>query len=301
LEKHYTNCPVCHSVNLKHALTALDYTVCGKEFEIWQCDDCTVRFTQNVPDAESIPAYYRSDNYISHTNTQKGLINRMYHLVRKLTLSGKRRMIVSMTGLTAGKLLDIGAGTGAFLRHMQASGWAASGLEPDEAARKQAQTVNKVELSTPESFFSLPAKSFDVITLWHVLEHVHELHGYLEQLKLVVRPEGKVFIAVPNYTSIDAGFYRNYWAAYDVPRHLYHFSPLSLKTLFNQHGFELQSIRPMWYDSFYISFLSERYKKNKLGLLRGLLVAFYSNLVAFINKERCSSLIYIIHKKEVNY
>jgi len=297
LEKHYTICPVCSSADLQHKLNALDYTVSKKEFEIWECNNCTLRFTQDVPDGDAIAAYYHADSYISHTNTNKGLINRLYHLVRKLTLSSKRRMILSLTGLRKGKLLDIGAGTGAFVQHMQTNGWMTAGLEPDAAARQQAQKVNNIELSSPENFFLFQPDSFDVITLWHVLEHVHDLHEYLTQLNKIIKQQGKIFIAVPNYTSFDAVFYKKYWAAYDVPRHLYHFSPLSLKYLFNQHGFELQSTRAMWYDSFYISFLSEKYKKNKLGLLRGLFIGFFSNLQAFINKEHCSSLIYIINKR----
>jgi 2-polyprenyl-3-methyl-5-hydroxy-6-metoxy-1,4-benzoquinol methylase len=296
LEKYYTICPVCGSADLHYKLKALDNTVSKKEFEIWQCSNCTLRLTQNVPDINSIGQYYQSDNYISHTNTKKGFINNLYHLVRELTLSNKRRLILSLTGLKSGKVLDIGAGTGSFAGFMNTYGWNVTGLEPDEQARQQAQTLNNIQLIGPENFYLLAEESFDVITMWHVLEHVHDLHDYLAQLKKLIKPQGKIFIAVPNYTSFDASFYKNYWAAYDVPRHLYHFSPLSLKKLFNEHGFELQSTRAMPFDSFYISFLSERYKKNKLGLLRGSLVGLYSNLIAFVNKERCSSLIYIINK-----
>ena len=296
METHYSNCPICGSDDLHFKLKTFDYTVSAKEFEIWQCENCTLRFTQNIPDNDSIGKYYQSDNYISHTNIKKGFINNLYHLVRSITLGNKRRLILSLTGLKKGKLLDIGAGTGSFVHFMKINGWNITGLEPDESARMQAQTVNKIQLQTPENFFLLPEESFDVITMWHVLEHVHDLHEYLEQLKKLLKPYGKIFIAVPNYTSFDATFYKSYWAAYDVPRHLYHFSPQSLRNLFSKHGFELQSTRAMWYDSFYISFLSERYKKNKLGLLRGLLIGFYSNLKAFINKERCSSIIYIINK-----
>ena len=296
MEKHYTNCPVCGSADLHFKLKALDHTVSKKEFEIWQCSNCTLRLTQDVPDINSIGQYYQSDNYISHTNTKKGLINSLYHFVRELTLSNKRRLILSITNLKNGKLLDIGAGTGSFAGFMKTHGWNVTGFEPDEQARRQALSLNNVQLIGPENFYLLPEESFDVITMWHVLEHVHDLHEYLKQLKKLIKPGGKIFIAVPNYTSLDASFYKSYWAAYDVPRHLYHFSPLSLKKLFNEQGFELQSTRTMPYDSFYISFLSERYKKNKLGLLRGFLIGIYSNLIAFVNKERCSSLIYIINK-----
>jgi 2-polyprenyl-3-methyl-5-hydroxy-6-metoxy-1,4-benzoquinol methylase len=292
----YSSCPCCGSSLLSKALSATDYLVSKKEFEIWQCAYCTLRFTQNVPDGKSISQYYKSDNYISHSATSKGLINSLYHFVRKLTLADKRRLILSVTQMENGKLLDIGAGTGAFVSHMQSNGWQATGLEPDEAARKNAQALNKVNLLTSDAFFQFPADSFDVITMWHVLEHVHDLHNYMEQLKKILKPGGRIFIAVPNYTSYDAGFYKSFWAAYDVPRHLYHFSPEAMFQLLGVHNLLLHASRVMWYDSFYISLLSEKYKKQKKNLVRGFFVALISNLKAFVDKERCSSLIYIIGK-----
>jgi 2-polyprenyl-3-methyl-5-hydroxy-6-metoxy-1,4-benzoquinol methylase len=294
LSVHYTICPVCGSDKLKHTLYAKDYTVSEKEFDIWECGNCTLRFTQDVPDANSIGPYYQSTDYISHTDNSEGFINRVYHFIRKLTLGDKRRLILSATGLKIGKLLDIGAGTGFFVQHMQLNGWQTTGLEPDDATRERAALLNKVNLLPADVFYSLPAESFHVITMWHVLEHVHDLHPYLEQLKGVLKPGGLIFIAVPNYTSYDAAIYNSYWAAYDVPRHLYHFSPESIKQLLAMHGLQVQSIRSMRYDSFYISFLSEKYKKG--NPIHGFFVALLSNMKAFINKERCSSLIYIISK-----
>ena len=292
----YTLCPCCGSSALHKALAVTDFLVSAKEFEIWECGRCTLRFTQNVPDANSIGQYYQSDNYISHSETSKGLINSLYHFVRKLTLADKRRLILSVTQMDNGKILDIGAGTGAFINHMESNGWLATGLEPDEAARQNAQELYKVNLLTPDTFFQFPADSFDVITMWHVLEHVHDLHEYIEQLKKILKPNGRIFIAVPNYTSYDASFYKGFWAAYDVPRHLYHFSPEAVFQLLNKHNLQLHATRGMWYDSFYISMLSEKYKKKKKNLIRSFFVGFLSNLKAFVDKERCSSLIYIIGK-----
>jgi 2-polyprenyl-3-methyl-5-hydroxy-6-metoxy-1,4-benzoquinol methylase len=289
---HYASCPVCGSAKIGHALFADDYTVSAKKFDIWECADCSLRFTQDVPDAKSIGAYYQSKNYISHTDNNKGFINRLYHIVRKITLGEKQRLIQSATGLKNGKLLDIGAGTGFFIKHMQLSGWQTTGLEPDQATRERAAFLNNVNLSPAELFYTMPAESFHVITMWHVLEHVHDLHNYVERLKEVLKPGGRIFIAVPNYLSFDAGVYKGIWAAYDVPRHLYHFSPESIKQLMSLHGMQVQSIRSMPYDSFYISFLSEKYKKG--NLFRGFLIALISNLKAFINKDHCSSLIYIV-------
>ncbi len=289
---HFETCPACGSGRIHEVLSARDHTVSGEVFEIWQCDECTLRFTQDIPGPGDIGPYYQSADYISHTNSNRGLINRLYHIVRKLTLGDKRRLIQSASGLKNGKLLDIGAGTGFFVQHMQRAGWQTTGLEPDETTRQRAASLHKTNLLDTEAFYHMPAESFDVITMWHVLEHVHDLHPYLDQLKKVLTPGGKIFIAVPNYTSYDARVYKGFWAAYDVPRHLYHFSPESIRRLFGKHALQVQSIRSMRYDSFYISFLSEKYRQG--SSVKGFFVALLSNMKAFINKEHCSSVIYII-------
>ncbi|MBS1916418.1 MAG: class I SAM-dependent methyltransferase [Bacteroidetes bacterium] len=291
---HYTICPVCGSSALQKMLSATDYTVSKKEFDIYECADCRLRFTQNVPGMQSIGAYYQSPEYISHTDSRKGFINSAYHFVRKLTLSGKRKTIVSSSGKNSGKLLDIGAGTGAFAHYMQEHDWDVTGMEPDQDTRKRAAALHNINLLPADTFFNLSAATFDVITMWHVLEHVHDLHNYIDQLRNVLKDNGIIFIAVPNYTSYDADVYNEYWAAYDVPRHLYHFSPQSIRKLLTQHGLELKDIKPMWFDSFYISFLSERYRKGNLA--RGFFVGLFSNIKTLFNKERCSSLVYVIKK-----
>lgn len=293
---HYNSCPSCHSESIKLALSALDNTVSRETFEIWECGACSLRFTQDVPDLRSIGPYYRSDDYISHTNTNKGLVNRLYHMVRKQTLSDKYRLIASATRSKQGKLLDIGAGAGAFVAHMQENGWEVTGLEPDEVAREKARTDHRVQLLEMDQLFRFPPESFDAITLWHVLEHVHDLHGYLEQLRTLLKKEGRLFIAVPNYTAYDAVIYKSSWAAYDVPRHLYHFSPDSMEQLLENHGMQLQYSQPMWYDSFYISMLSEKYRTGHGNTVRAVWNGLMSNVKAYVDKARCSSLIYVISK-----
>ena len=187
---HYSACPSCNSEAIRAVLNATDHTVSHEEFGIWQCENCGLRFTQDVPDAADIGRYYRSEDYISHTNTSKGLVNRLYHIARQQTLADKYRLILSATRIQQGKLLDIGAGTGAFVAHMKQRGWEVTGLEPDETARERANAVNKVQLLDADHLYSLPPDSFDAITLWHVLEHVHDLHAYLDQLKKLIKREG---------------------------------------------------------------------------------------------------------------
>ena len=293
---HYTTCPSCHSDQIEPVFRAEDYTVTHETFPIWQCAACSFRFTQDVPDAEAIGVYYRSEEYISHSNTTKGLVNSLYHLVRRQTLADKRHLILSATRMRQGRMLDIGAGTGAFVAYMQQHGWEVAGLEPDETARERALADHKVQLMDTSSLFSLPAGSYDAVTLWHVLEHVHDLHPYVEQLKTLIKPGGRIFIAVPNYTAYDATVYGAAWAAYDVPRHLYHFSPDAMEDLLTRHGLQLHYNQPMWYDSFYISMLSEKYKYGKGNTLRAVYRGLISNMKAFIDKSKCSSLIYVVGK-----
>ncbi len=181
---------------------------------------------------------------------------------------------------------------------MQQAGWQVTGLEPDETARANAAALYGLQLQQQHHLFELPASTFDAITLWHVLEHVHDLQQYLQQFAQLLKPAGRLIIAVPNHTSYDAGFYHENWAAYDVPRHLYHFSPISMETLLEKNGFVVETMQPMWFDSYYISLLSERYKNGKGNFLRAMGVGLLANVVAFINPKKCSSLIYIIKLKQ---
>ena len=220
----------------------------------------------------------------------------MYRWVRKRTLRKKRKLIEKLIKVKTGHLLDVGSGTGAFLNEMITHGWQVTGLEPDEGAKGVAKKLYNLELKDITEFYHLPANSFDAITLWHVLEHVHELSAYVVQLKKLLKENGKLFIAVPNYTSKDAAIYKEHWAAYDVPRHLYHFSPRSMQVLMERHELKIIQYKPMWYDSFYISMLSSKYKHGKTNLVASFFNGFRSNLKAMGDVKQCSSVIYVIGK-----
>jgi len=293
---HYEQCPVCSGKNIQPFLQVKDYTVSQEIYSLYKCSDCGFVFTQDVPSQEEIGKYYQSQNYISHSDTQQGIVNKLYHKVRKITLAGKRKLVVLQTGLSKGSLLDVGCGTGAFLNEMKTAGWDITGLEPDDTARKNAKELYGIEPKPSHELFELTAESFDAITMWHVLEHVHQLNEYVSQLNKLLKPQGVLFIAVPNYTSGDADHYKEYWAAYDVPRHLYHFSPNSMKLLMKKHGMEVKEIMPMWFDSIYVSMLSEQYKNGKGNIISAAWNGLASNAKTLFNKERCSSLIYIIKK-----
>lgn len=293
---HYTNCPVCNADTFKEVLSAKDYTVSGESFKVVECPQCTLRFTQGVPALDSIAPYYKAESYISHSNSSKGIINRLYQSVRKRTIVQKRKLVQSVTGLQTGTLLDVGSGTGFFAADMKESGWNVKGLEPDPDARKVASDLFNLELQPVENLSALKGNTYDAITLWHVLEHVHDLNEYINRFKSLLTEKGKLIIAVPNYTSFDASVYKEYWAAYDVPRHLYHFSPTAMKVLIEKHGLSVQAYKPMWFDSFYVSMLSSKYKHGKTNLFAAFFNGLRSNYAALKDVKRCSSVIYIIEK-----
>lgn len=293
---HYSRCPVCDSTDIRNTFPVKDFTVSGEEFMIVECGNCTLRFTQDVPDTSSISAYYKSENYISHTDTSKGLVNRLYKIVRKRTLRHKRKLIEQITGCKSGTILDVGSGTGAFLHEMKANGWNVTGLEPDSDAIVVARRNYGLELMNTDRLFELPKSTFDAITLWHVLEHVHQLQAYIMQLKNLLTGNGKLIIAVPNYTSLDEKIYKQYWAAYDVPRHLYHFSPKAMEALMNLHGLKIIDKKPMWYDSFYVSLMSSKYKTGNTRWISAGWNGLLSDIKAMNNTGKCSSIIYIISK-----
>lgn len=296
---HYQHCPICGSEKISKKITAKDYTVSKENFDIWECAVCTGRFTQDIPDVNGIGHYYQSPEYISHSETREGLINRLYHSVRKITMRSKQNWVKSASGVKQGSLLDIGSGTGAFLHYMKQVGWEVTGLEPDAGARQNAKDLYNVESRSVEDLFTLAPGQFDCITMWHVLEHVHNLHGYIEQIRKLLKPGGALLIAVPNYTSTDARIYGQDWAAYDVPRHLYHFSPHAMDVLLQQHKIRIDQKHPMVFDAFYVSLLSEKNKHGGSGMIKGGWNGLRSYWKAWRHVEKCSSIVYECKAEEV--
>ena len=294
--KTTSSCPSCSGTDIWQDMDIRDHSVSGEMFAVYRCNGCGLKFTNPCPSEEAIGRYYGSEEYVSHTDTRKGLINRLYHSVRKLTLKHKRKMAIKASGKSEGALLDYGCGTGAFLSVMREGGWTVTGLEPDPLARANAKALHGIEAAAPEALAALPDGYFDVVTLWHVLEHVHQLHATIEGLRRVLRPGGTLFIAVPNHTSRDAMHYGACWAAWDLPRHLYHFSPDSMKKLLSAHGLTVKYMRPMWFDAFYVSMLSEKYLHGRVRLLPAVISGAMSNLMALFNVKRCSSVIYEVVK-----
>ncbi|MCS6795559.1 MAG: class I SAM-dependent methyltransferase [Raineya sp.] len=317
-------CPICENHQFSSFLTCKDYTVSGEEFHLQKCLNCGFIFTSPRPSSDVLGNYYKSENYISHSDTQKGLINKLYHLARKIALQRKLKLVQRINHFRKGTILDFGCGTGYFLKTCLQAGWQAEGIEPDENARQFASnyTGKQIFSSLQEIYskkFSFTLSSFqgryeggsndfsmqnhniidnkfDIITLWHVLEHIPSLNETLSELKNLLNPQGKLVIAVPNRESWDAQVFQQFWAAYDVPRHLWHFSKKDMKALCHKHNLKILEILPMPFDAYYISLMSSKYQTGKIQILKGFWQGFLSNLKA--GKQNTSSLIYVAKADE---
>jgi 2-polyprenyl-3-methyl-5-hydroxy-6-metoxy-1,4-benzoquinol methylase len=293
------NCPVCDKSSFSNYLNVEDYTVSHREFTIQQCNSCYFLFTNPRPSEDEIGAYYQSQDYISHHDEAKDVMSKIYTSVRDYTIGQKVKMINEQS-LTKGTLLDIGCGTGNFLGAIKENGWKVFGTEPDSGAREVASKRVGASIFQDIRTDALQAQKFDVITLWHVLEHVHQLNETLEWLTKHLNENGTIIIAVPNPQSFDASKYGRFWAAYDVPRHLYHFTKGSMKQLLEKHQMYIQKILPMWFDSFYVGMLSTKYKAKKINLIDSIRTGVVSNWKGKSDSSETlntSSLIYVINKK----
>jgi len=271
-------------------LVIKDFLVSGEGFSLLKNEEHGFLQTHPQPKEEELSKYYESDAYISHTDSKKGLLAFLYQQVKSYSINKKTGLIKKLNG-GAGSLLDIGAGTGDFLRAAKDRGWNISGVEPSEKAREIA-SEKKIQLK--ESIDEMSSEKFDVVTLWHVLEHLPNLEDSIQKIESLVADGGTLIIAVPNFNSRDAIHYKNFWAAYDVPRHLWHFSQSSIRSVFSSE-LKLVKTKPMIFDAFYVSLLSEKYKTGKGFSLHAFWIGFRSNLAAMKSKEY-SSLIYCFKK-----
>ena len=274
----------------KKYLSVKDYLVSGESFDLVHDTDSDFLKTFPQPKIEELPKYYERQEYISHTDEKRGLFSRLYQLVKKWSLQKKAKLILQQLG-DVGSLLDVGAGTGDFLKVAKEKGWQVHGMEPNKNA---ANLALEKGIDLKASLNDFEGKQFDVVTLWHVLEHIPDLEETILKLAALVKPQGALIIAVPNFKSFDARYYGKFWAAYDVPRHLWHFSKESMKNLFAEN-FQLKNIEPMIFDSFYVSLLSEKYKTGRKFSLKAFWIGLLSNIKAKRSKEY-SSHIYCFKK-----
>ena len=294
---HSDKCPVCGHEDMKPYLECKDNFATQEIFSLVQCRECGFVLTQDFPSENEIGRYYDVPEYISHTDTQKGIINTLYHWARKIALKSKSKIVQKYATKQNGMLLDIGCGTGYFLNRMKQLKWIVTGIEKAESPRNYAKEKFGLNCQASDYLFDIPAQTKDVITMWHVLEHLEQLNKTMAILHKILRNDGVAIIALPNRKSYDAEHYKSDWAAYDVPRHLWHFSPDDFELLANKHSFELVDVKPMYFDAFYISMMSEKNKGMFAATLVGLIRGFFYFVGTLFDKKRSSSLIYILKKK----
>ncbi len=277
--------------NTKPYLKCKDHTYSGETFQLVYAPDYDILLTCPRPEPEELPKYYQSKDYISHTDSKKTFIDKIYQRVKSFMLQKKMKLLENYHP-QKGNLLDIGTGTGDFLKEAKKRAWEIFGTEPNADARKIAQ-IKGINLQIQTAKFS--ERKFDVITMWHVLEHVPDLEKQLAELDRLLKKDGTLFVAVPNFKSYDAQYYKEFWAAYDVPRHLYHFSKEGIVKLFAKSGFEILQTLPLKFDAYYVSLLSEKHKSGRNHFLKALIIGFISNWKASSSKEY-SSHIYILKR-----
>lgn len=282
-----------HSTNT--VLRVKDHSVSNEEFVLISNPKYGFLETTPQPSIHKLPDYYKSEDYISHTDSKRNLFEHAYHLVRSFSLNRKLALIDAYA-LSEKKLLDIGCGTGDFLAAAKKRHWNGFGIEPNEEARAIANKKTQHSVFDTNKLLEFDSQTFDVITLWHVLEHLPNLEEQIFVFKKLLKPNGTLIVAVPNYKSYDAQYYKAYWAAYDVPRHLWHFDKISISKLFQNISMEVIKTKPMYFDAFYVSLLSEKFKHGRMRFLKGFWIGLLSNMKSICGKE-ASSIIYVIKNR----
>ena len=286
------SCPIC-TTEMKFKFVTKDYLVTGESFDIVECEACSIRTTTPFPDKKIIGNYYSSDDYISHDDKVSGIFDSIYGLVRTYQLNKKKKLIGKYFNKSNGKILDIGCGAGDFLQYMKENHWNINGVDTSNKARKIANKKLNIKVMDPKDWINNKEK-YDVITCWHSLEHVHEPWVYLDKIKKSLTLDGFLIVALANYQSTHAKIYKEFWAAYDTPRHLYHFTIKSMNKTIKPHGLNIESIYRMNFDPFYVSMLSAKHMGK--SFMSGLINGFKSWTLSIFSKDKCSSLIFIIKK-----
>jgi len=294
---HHDVCPLCSSEKITIPFSCTDNFISKEVFQLARCGECGFEFTQDCPEENEIGKYYESEDYISHSNTSKSFSDKLYRLARSFMLRRKRNIVRKLTAQKTGTLLDIGSGTGHFADTMKRAGWQVKGIEINEKARSFSVNSFGLDVVAPDAISNLQSGSFDCITLWHVLEHFHDPNKYASEIQRLLKKDGICIIALPNSNSFDAWHFGKFWAAYDVPRHLWHFNPSTFRIFAGKAGFMIEKVLTLPLDLFYISIISEKYSGSRLPFFTGIFVAKMYTFASFFKKERSSSLIYILRKR----
>lgn len=293
---HHDHCPLCSSEMITVHFHCVDHFISKETFPVARCGECNFLFTQDHPDENEVYKYYESEDYISHSGTSQGIVNKIYHLIRRVMMIRKKSIIEKITGLKEGNLLDVGSGSGHFASVMKKYGWRVTGIEINEKARNLSAKTFDLKIISPGQISELAANSFDCVTMWHVLEHFHDPRKYIGEVFSLLKPGGRCLVALPNCNSPDAKFYRQEWAALDVPRHLWHFDPVTFSDFALKSGLKVDRQFVLPFDVFYISILSEKYKGTSWPFITGVNRAIWFSFLTLFDRNRSSSVIYILRK-----
>lgn len=288
-------CPLCNSSQTAFAFSCPDHLVTGEEFPLSRCRDCGFLYSFRLPSEADAQKYYDSPSYTPHATDRKSLMMRTIDAARLIRQPIKRRWVKKWSGKLAGSLLDIGTGTGEFAAFMQKSKWNVTCIEPNIDARNFCKDVQKLTVSDIDLIPTLPDHSFDVVTLWHVLEHVYDIHGTMQTVKRLLKNDGTAFIALPNYSSKEASWYGRMWTGYEMPRHPSHFSPDTFQKLAAMYDMQLVAIRPFFLDAFYLSILSEQHRRG--WFISALWHGFWSACIGLLKPKYASSILYVLRPK----
>lgn len=293
--KQHHKCHNCHSTNSKLHRICTDFLSQQETFEVWKCLECQLEWTKTNLKGKKLAAYYKNPCYISHTDCKTNILERCYHTARKIAMIRKGKII----GKGKGRLLEIGSGTANLLSYCQQKGWNVIGVEPSKTARSLALKKNKIKLLKRFKFREFEHDSLEIIMMWHVFEHVRRPKKLMKKISQLMNKKSKLIIAVPNSNANEIAIYKRYWAAYDVPRHLFHYNKKSIEHMAEEYNLEIKKIIPLWFDALYISIISEQLKGNKFAFFRGLIVGCWSNVKAFLQNKEYSSLVFVLTKKTI--
>ena len=288
-------CPVCGHSSFKHFLNVPDWLVSKEVFELQQCEQCQFVFTANAPLEKDAGPYYNSEEYVEHSDTSSGLIYSVYHVARRAMLHYK---YIKIKRLHAGKkLLDVGSGSGYFLNFMKKKGYNVTGVEISKKAVALCKKNFGIKAHSPSEFLEEKLDTdYDIISLWHVFEHVYSYDAYFELFSKSLNNNGYLILALPNCDSQDARMNKSYWGAYDTPRHIWHFTSKTIELFAMGRGFKMIKKHRMPLDPFFNVMVSDSYKDKFTFLPLTLLKGLYSYIISLLNIEKSSSIIYIFQK-----
>lgn len=285
-------CPSCHSSNTELLYNTKDHFLTQEKFDIYNCSNCKITFTSPIPD--NISKYYETTDYLSHDTENNGILGKLYNYLRSINIRNKYSIVTSY--IKQGSILDIGSGTGELLNHFKNNDWITKGVEPSEKARNYSISKYNLNIVDESELLKLPKSNYDVISMWHVLEHVKDINQRIVNISQLLKKDGVIIIAVPNIDSPDSQHYKEYWAALDVPRHLYHFSKESMKILLEKHNLQIVNYYPMKMDAYYVSMLSEKYLKSKTIWIKAVIRGLLSNFKAQ-KTNNYSSMIFVVKRQ----